>query len=487
MRTLVNRSLGDRWRKRDESIAAEFEAVLSERDEGSDVAAVGVHELGGGLIMWAPLLACYLSPRQTLARPPASLLPEMIQEDFLIGLSAFFRTPLIDRTGVLNQDQLWDCCLGLAVLDPLPKKDPSFCKDLATVCSCLKVIEAGPPSVPGIDSTSLLIALLQALHPHWSPLRESALEQGANELIVRCSADSIAEYPWFHENVLLKLAELGGICLEPLADSEEVTALWEGPASRLTVTGECGDQIFGSQLLEAAFVKSELRAIFELGLDAPWQDGLPELKEYWLAWFLPFVERCPLPVVTTFDLLWWLNVACKWQTVCLRLFQRRPSLSWSDLKRILHFFQTEEFQQWSFVPENHAAKMADHAIWSSYKQPLKEYIFNYTQDRSYFEHKLKAGSLCQVNDASQYVIMGIDDKLNILRFGQTCLSKRQMDQRYPNDGLRRAFWKKCAVCWVAGRYHERNVVDTICWGSKRTLGSVSYESIEPRFPARSKT
>ena len=27
-----------------------------------------------------------------------------------------------------------------------------------------------------------------------------------------------------------------------------------------------------------------------------------------------------------------------------RLFQRRPSLSWSDLKRILHFFQTEELQ-----------------------------------------------------------------------------------------------------------------------------------------------
>ena len=105
---------------------------------------------------------------------------------------------------------------------------------------------------------------------------------------------------------MLKLEEMGGISLEPLADSEEplslrddgyftllipndihspsclkwsparfsmlfsgfrsgccdmlrpeklrcqeVTALWEGPASRLTVTGECGDQIFGSQLLEA--------------------------------------------------------------------------------------------------------------------------------------------------------------------------------------------------------------------------------------------
>ena len=33
-------------------------------------------------------------------------------------------------------------------------------------------------------------------------------------------------------------------------DPQEVTALWEGPTSRLTVTGECGDQIFGSQLLK---------------------------------------------------------------------------------------------------------------------------------------------------------------------------------------------------------------------------------------------
>ena len=48
----------------------------------------------------------------------------------------------------------------------------------------------------------------------------------------------------------------------------------------------------------------------------------------------------------------------------------------------------------------------------------------------------------EVNDASQYVIMGIDDKLNILRFGQTCLSYRQMERRYPNDGLRQVFWKK---------------------------------------------
>ena len=102
MRTLENRSLGDRWRKRDESIAAEFEAALRERE--GDTEAVGIDRLGTGLIIWSPILACYLAPIQSLARPPAMLLPDMIQEDFLIGLSSFFRTPLIDRSGVLNQE-----------------------------------------------------------------------------------------------------------------------------------------------------------------------------------------------------------------------------------------------------------------------------------------------------------------------------------------------------------------------------------------------
>ena len=101
MRTLENRSLGEKWRKRDDSITAEFEALLCDEEEAL------FSDLGDGLIMWAPLLACYLSPKQSLQCPPACLLPEIIQEDFLIGLSSFFRTPLIDRSGVLNQD--WSC------------------------------------------------------------------------------------------------------------------------------------------------------------------------------------------------------------------------------------------------------------------------------------------------------------------------------------------------------------------------------------------
>ena len=48
----------------------------------------------------------------------------------------------------------------------------------------------------------------------------------------------------------------------------------------------------------------------------------------------------------------------------------------------------------------------------------------------------------EVNDASQFVILGIDDRLNSLRFGATCLSRRRMERRYPDGGLYRAFWQK---------------------------------------------
>ena len=157
IRDELSGTVGERWRHRDNAISAEIDAVLEETPS-TDASS---SDLGSGLIIWSPLLACYLAQEISLARPPASLLPEQIQEDFLVGLSAFFRTPLIDRTGVLNQAGMLlfesfnvhsnkqaalsesaqegfsmgscqDCSLRLHILDPVPQKQASFCKDLST-------------------------------------------------------------------------------------------------------------------------------------------------------------------------------------------------------------------------------------------------------------------------------------------------------------------------------------------------------------------
>jgi len=116
-------TVGRRWQWRDEAIDAEMQLLLS-----SDSERVELQELGTGLIVFSPLLSCYLSSA-SISFPPSTLLPETIQEDFLIGLSAFFRTPMIDRTGLLNKD----CSLRLTVLEPMPDKDPSFCTPLGAV------------------------------------------------------------------------------------------------------------------------------------------------------------------------------------------------------------------------------------------------------------------------------------------------------------------------------------------------------------------
>merc|ERR1719330_2134508 len=114
------------------------------------------------------------------------------------------------------------------------------------------------------------------------------------------------------------------------------------------------------------------------------------------------------------------------------------------MHRIVHFYQHVSFQQWSFVPANHLAKMPDRSVFSTYKDPLKAYILQFTGDRSYYETKLKEGSLWRVHDASEHVIMGIDDRMNIIRFGTHCLSLAAMDGKYPRAALQQAFLRSDA-------------------------------------------
>lgn len=304
----------------------------------------------------------------------------------------------------------------------------------------------------GIDSTSLTVALIRAARQ----LKGSRTHSYKPDLIMKVSAASILEYPWFYQHVLQPAEVAGTLRLETIAEGEDISEVMSH--DRLTITGECGDQIFVSQLMEAAFVTPTAggppHKLYERGLDAPWKETIlptllemgilrPSDQEEWLRWFEPFLARSPLPINTSFDLLWWLNITCKWQNVVLRIFQRRPGLDAQSLQhglgRVIHFFQSAAFQQWSFVPANHAAKMADTSVWSTYKQPLKQYIFDFTGDRAYFENKLKEGSLCKVNDASECVILVIDSAFNVIRFGACCLNTCQMERKYPGKALQRAF------------------------------------------------
>ncbi len=141
-----------------------------------------------------------------------------------------------------------------------------------------------------------------------------------------------------------------------------------------TTSGELGDQLFGSNTMGRA-VRSP-----DIDLEGPWtqpsfwsaplakageQEAASVSVEDLEAFLAPQLEKCPIPVKTLFDFLWWINFSMKWQHVSLRLLHCRDHVDMTEAALLVHFFASEEFQQWSF--HNHESKMLDKADWKSYK------------------------------------------------------------------------------------------------------------------------
>jgi hypothetical protein len=143
-----------------------------------------------------------------------------------------------------------------------------------------------------------------------------------------------------------------------------------------------------------------------LGEPSPGESG----EESFLAWIAPFFDAAPFPLVSTFDALWWLNFAGKYQNVSLRSVhdggsQRAP---WLDLRaatlrpaaprtdailgKLAHFYDDAALDLWSCVPEFHASKFGDLASWRSYKEPLKHFIHAFDHNDTYYAEKTKVPS-----------------------------------------------------------------------------------------------
>jgi len=216
----------------------------------------------------------------------------------------------------------------------------------------------------GIDSTAVLVAMQEV----WP---KADLEK----VVVLLSKTSIEENPTFFNRHVSKY---------PLETSLQNASRLLRKPNTLLVTGEMGDQLFGSvilmlpcqeegdQILKADF-REAVPGIFK-GLQLH-MGQLSESTNY--ERFYQIVEECPFPIQTTFDFFWWFNFTQKWQFVKYRFLQ---SSDW-DLhlrygEQILHFYDTIAFQQWSL--KNHDLKIQD--TWESYKFTNKEFIYKYTKD-----------------------------------------------------------------------------------------------------------
>ena len=161
----------------------------------------------------------------------------------------------------------------------------------------------------------------------------------------------------------------------------------------IIVTGELGDQLFGSDLIFDLVAQQGKASLFEY-----YGETLPKLfkdraghsagqKLY--DRFEKIVAEAPFEIKRSFDFLWWWNFSQKWQHVKFRFL---ISDYWPDInlavQNVKHFYDSPEFQGWSLTHQN--LKIGNDL--ASYKQVVKDLIVQTTK-HDFYQKKLKMGSL----------------------------------------------------------------------------------------------
>ncbi len=288
----------------------------------------------------------------------------------------FFGAVLIDRTNTL------DSGLNFNVLDPIDlvtNTDKSFSEICAIRASQIvdqsKLDQFTILWSGGIDSTVALIALYQELQKRDQLTR----------LQVLYSQESIDEFPGFFNHFIgpnIQARKLQSTIYDSVKSSE------------VNITGEHGDQLFGSDKLHYWVESGEAYR--------PYTDILEYVISRKLAtdkytvqlidYIEPQLAYSPIPLNTLYDYLWWMNFSLKWQNVSLRLLYGLEEGQFKLHHNLVHFFQSVEFQNWSI--SNHDKKIK--STWNSYKYVAKEYIHAFYPDEEYLNNKEKEQSLKQV-------------------------------------------------------------------------------------------
>ncbi len=197
--------------------------------------------------------------------------------------------------------------------------------------------------------------------------------------------ESLTEYPRFYRDHILGKLQTRPLSI-PVGDALS--------ADVVTVTGEHGDQLFGSDHL-ASIVRAGLGHL-------PYRDVVPyyvttKLKRpddvaAVMEYLEPQIASAPVEIITTFDYLWWCNFSLKWSQVSLRIPAFRGGNIAALYQTTRHFFADPQFQSWSL--SNPQVRLT--SDWRSYKLEAKKVILEATGDLDYFATKEKEASLKHV-------------------------------------------------------------------------------------------
>jgi len=315
----------------------------------------------------------------------------IIEDEELLGEERrIFQSPLIDRTNTIKQN------LKLISRMPTETTPKSFSEimDIRAKQLLKKAKNTGRDIrvsySGGIDSTSVLCALIKYNE-----------EYPEVNITVVMSDESYYEYPEFYENHLKSRVAVQWVTSLDVLE----TLVKESEKPYYIVTGEIGDQLFGSAIMFT--LSPEL-------LEDKWATNLKlvnYLKLEPIAKQNPFFEEDR----SLANFLWWLNFTLKYQWVQLRMC---VSLGPEHFRNTIHFFDSDLFQSWA-ITHPIEEKFPDFTKPQTYKMPAKQYIFDFAKDLWYLKSKIKVPSLCNtVSDSFAKDLSRITSDLKIYKFRQ---------------------------------------------------------------------
>ena len=240
----------------------------------------------------------------------------------------------------------------------------------------------------GIDSTLIMTSLLTVA-------TEKELK---NHIKVLLSHTSISENKNLFKEHILKKCNI---------ESSFDFTHYLGNNKYIVVTGETGDQLFGSMAIKKMFVKYGKDFVFssvtyekveKIFLDNvfPENVNLNEIEvSKCITPLFNIIKNSPIDIPTVYHFFWWLNFILKWQSVYTRtLAYINPKYEKTLLpeENYFAFFSDSSMQLWAM---NNPDKLIKDD-WKSYKYIAKEAIYNFDKNEDYLINKVKFGSLRDV-------------------------------------------------------------------------------------------
>lgn len=216
----------------------------------------------------------------------------------------------------------------------------------------------------GLDSTAVFL-LMREVVPR-------------EDLVVLHTKESYEEYPGFFEGNIKEIYENHLLPMEAIG-----AAIEKYCQDGIIVTGEIGDQVFGSMLFMTLH-KDQLSQDWRCFNNKSFY-RIPRIDE--------FVNHAPQNISTVADMLWWINYTMKYQYVQLRTILNHNQ---SILNiNVFHFFDTKEFNDYAVsIPMEEKIPNYD---MKTYKMPMRKLIHKLSNDSEYAFNKLKIPSLGGIN------------------------------------------------------------------------------------------